>query len=121
LTAYFINQWELFSSQSRFFNTHYYWSADMTNWVEQGVMGGVFTQGSAQGTVITLVGPLIAPDGQLRIRLMPGSVVLQWVDRSWFLQTAGEVAGAYTNLPGATSPYTNPTVNAAQFFRLIKN
>jgi hypothetical protein len=31
------------------------------------------------------------------------------------------VAGVYTNMPGATSPYTNAITDAQQFFRLQEN
>ena len=57
----------------------------------------------------------------LNIRLIPGSVVLQW-EAPWFsLQAAPAAVGTYTNILGAVSPYTNPLVNVRQFFRLIGN
>jgi len=34
------------------------------------------------------------------------------------LPTAPAVTGSFTNLPAATSPYTNVTTSAQQFFRL---
>jgi len=37
------------------------------------------------------------------------------------LQSALVVSGPFTNLSGATSPYTNPITGEQQFFRLISN
>jgi len=37
------------------------------------------------------------------------------------LQSAPAVTGPFTNLPGATSPYTNPLTAPQQFFRLKGN
>jgi len=31
------------------------------------------------------------------------------------------ITGTFTNIPGATSPYTNSTMGMQQFFRLISN
>ncbi len=81
-------------------------------------MGG----NTGNGTVFQLaLAPAISLPGQLSIRLIPGKVVLQWTNASSSLQTAGQVVGTYTNVPGTTSPYTNPIVNVRQFFRLIGN
>jgi hypothetical protein len=47
-----------------------------------------------------------------------GGLVLQW-SNSFTLQTATNVSGAYTDLAGATSLYTNLFTNAPQrYFRL---
>jgi hypothetical protein len=57
----------------------------------------------------------------LRISLVnPTNVVLTWMNPGYSLQTAPEVTGTYTTIPGATSPYTNATTSGRQFFRLIK-
>jgi hypothetical protein len=37
------------------------------------------------------------------------------------LQSAPAVTGTFTNLPAATSPYTNALTAPQQFFRLISN
>jgi hypothetical protein len=37
------------------------------------------------------------------------------------LQSAPTVTGTYTNVPGATSPYTNAITGSQKFFRLIAN
>jgi uncharacterized repeat protein (TIGR03803 family) len=54
----------------------------------------------------------------LRIISIPGNVILSWPDPAFSLQSAAEVIGVYTNVPIATSPYTNPITGPQQFFRL---
>jgi hypothetical protein len=61
---------------------------------------------------LTIIGPT------LNILPGAGSLVLQW-NNGFTLQTATNVAGGYTDLTGATSPYTNMLSTASQqFFRL---
>jgi hypothetical protein len=48
-------------------------------------------------------------------------LLLNWNNAAFSLQTAPAVTGTYTNIPGATSPYTNPLTADKQFFRLIRN
>jgi len=47
--------------------------------------------------------------------------VLSWINAGFNLQTAAAVTGPFTNLPAATSPYTNPLAALQQFFRLYAN
>ncbi len=47
------------------------------------------------------------------------SLVLSWANPAFSLQAAPLVTGAYTNVPGATSPYTNLISGTQQFFRLV--
>ena len=54
----------------------------------------------------------------LGIELIGTNAVLTWSNPSFNLQAAPLVQGAYTNVPGATSPYTNPIVAPQQYFRL---
>lgn len=46
---------------------------------------------------------------------------LTWTNAGFSLQSAPTCTGTFTNLPGATSPFTNPITGAQQFFRLISN
>jgi uncharacterized repeat protein (TIGR03803 family) len=46
------------------------------------------------------------------------NLVLTWGNPGFSLQAASDVNGAFTNIPGATSPYTNPATGAQMFFRL---
>ena len=54
----------------------------------------------------------------LGIELTGTNTVLTWSNASFNLQAAPLINGAYTNVPGATSPYTNPIVAPQQYFRL---
>ncbi|HXR06515.1 MAG TPA: LamG-like jellyroll fold domain-containing protein [Candidatus Acidoferrum sp.] len=49
------------------------------------------------------------------------NVVVSWTDPTsqFSLQAAPAAGGTYTNVPGATSPYTHPTAGAPMFFQLI--
>jgi uncharacterized repeat protein (TIGR02543 family) len=48
--------------------------------------------------------------------LQGGQLRLEWVGGT--LQTTTNVAGPWSDMPGAVSPYLNPTTNPAQFFRV---
>jgi hypothetical protein len=55
------------------------------------------------------------------VQSLSNTIVLTWSDPGFALQAATEATGTYTNIPGATSPYTNAIVGPQQFFRLIGN
>jgi hypothetical protein len=49
-----------------------------------------------------------------------GTMVLSWTNNCAFaLQSAADVKGPYSEVPGASSPYTNTLSGSARFFRLI--
>jgi hypothetical protein len=56
----------------------------------------------------------------LNIQRLADKVVLSWTDTAFALQFAPAISGTFTNLPSATSPYTNTTSGGQQFFRLVK-
>jgi hypothetical protein len=56
----------------------------------------------------------------LSLQRRSNSVVLSWTDSSFVLQSAPVPTGVFTNVPGASSPYTNPITGKANFFRLKK-
>jgi hypothetical protein len=60
--------------------------------------------------------PAAAP---LNIAATGNNVTLTWTNAAFTLQAAPNVTGAYTNVPGATSPYVVPASGAARFFRLV--
>ena len=71
------------------------------------------------GTVFALPTPAVVAPIPLAIVLQGSHVTLSWSNASFFLQSATNVASIYfTNVPGATSPYTNAITNKQQFFRL---
>jgi hypothetical protein len=49
-----------------------------------------------------------------------GRLMFNWNDPAFALQAAPVVQGPYTNLPGATSPWSVPSTGAQRFFRLKK-
>jgi hypothetical protein len=57
----------------------------------------------------------------LGIQRLGGGAVLTWSNAAFVLQSAAAVEGAYSNVPGATSPYTNPIAGPQRFFRLKAN
>lgn len=74
--------------------------------------------GFGPGTVFKL--DLSAPIA-LSIQSLGSAVVLSWANSAFTLQAAPVVNGLYTNIPAATSPYTNPIAGGQQFFRLNGN
>ncbi len=55
----------------------------------------------------------------LTIAKSGNDVTLTWANPAFTLQAAPVVTGTYTNVTGATSPYTIPASGTARFFRLI--
>ena len=63
----------------------------------------------------------VPPPPTLTLSLAGSSnVVLTWANAGYNLQSAPEVTGTYTTIPGATSPYTNAIIGGSRFFRLIQ-
>lgn len=54
----------------------------------------------------------------LNIERSGDQVTLTWSNPAFGLQAAPTVSGTYTNIPGATSPYSVPTEDAQRYFRL---
>ncbi len=65
---------------------------------------------------VVTAAPAPAP---LNIASSGSNVTLTWTNSAFTLQAAPNVTGTYTNVAGATSPYTVPASGAARFFRLI--
>jgi hypothetical protein len=87
--------------------------------------GNVFVSGlSWNGTnqdALTIKYSTSVPPPRLDFQLLNNQLVLSWTDAEFNLQTASAVTGTFTNLPGATSPFTNALTGPQQFFRLIGN
>ncbi len=68
---------------------------------------------------------VVLPAPNIQLIQGPGgnatNVVLSWSDAALSLQSATNVAGPYTTLTGATSPYTNNIAIPQMFFRLQAN
>jgi hypothetical protein len=48
-------------------------------------------------------------------------VVLTWTNSAYVLQGSPLITGTYTNILGATSPYTNTITWSQKYFRLVAN
>jgi len=81
-----------------------------------GTTEGGGSSGVGSGTVFKL--DLAIP---VTIRSQSNAVVLTWADAAFTLQAGPTVMGIYTNIPGATSPYTNVISGNQRFFRLVEN
>jgi hypothetical protein len=64
--------------------------------------------------------PVLSPP-PLGIQRVDKGILLSWTNAAFGLQSAPTVTGTYTNLPGATSPFTSPISETKQFFRLKAN
>ena len=72
---------------------------------------------SGNGTVFKLAPLVVGPP--LAITTLGTSVVLSWSNSPGFiLQSAPSLSDTFTNITGATNPYTNPIAGAQQFYRL---
>ena len=58
------------------------------------------------------------PPPRLDFQLLSNQLVLSWTNAGFSLQSAPVVTGTFTNIPAATSPYTNALTAPQQFFRL---
>jgi uncharacterized repeat protein (TIGR03803 family) len=78
--------------------------------------GGAYGDGTAFSLSSTVPIPL-------NIQLNGASVILSWNDPAslFSLQSAPTLTGQFTNIPGATSPYTISIPGAQRFFQLIGN
>jgi uncharacterized delta-60 repeat protein len=88
------------------------------------LVGGDFgaINGVSQVYVARLLGgPLAVPPISLNIQKASNQVLVSWTNGAFSLQSAPFVIGTYTNVPGATSPYTNPITGSQQYFRLKVN
>ena len=88
--------------------------------------GNVFVTGQSTGTngtynIGTIKYSSSVPPPRLDFQTLNNQLVLSWTNAGFNLQSAPTLTGPFTNLPVATSPYTNPLTAPQQFFRLIGN
>jgi hypothetical protein len=80
------------------------------------IANGIVDMGAFEVLTVGVLAP------QLTIIRSGASVILTWPTNAAFsLQSAAFVTGAFTNVPGATSPYTNFMTGPQQYFRLQLN
>jgi hypothetical protein len=87
--------------------------------------GNVFVTGESMGSVgffdYVTIKYSVAQSIPLNIQKVENQLVLSWTNASFSLQSASAISGTFTNVPGATSPYTNFISGLQQYFRLISN
>ena len=89
--------------------------------------GNIFVTGSSPGTnfvndVLTIkYSTALTLPIPLNAQRFDHELVLTWESAAFTLQTAPAIGEAFTNIPGATSPFTNIMSGPQQFFRLISN
>jgi len=89
--------------------------------------GNVFVTGHSEivgnnSAIVTIkYSSSLPPPVHLDFQKLNKELVLSWNNAGFNLQTAPALTGAFTNILGATSPYTNAPTSAQQFFRLIGN
>ena len=91
--------------------------------------GNVFVTGISSSTnsypdrydFVTIKYSSSIPSAHLDFQKLNNQLVLSWTNGNFSLQSAPFVPGTFTNVPGATSPYTNSFSAPRQFFRLIGN
>jgi len=76
--------------------------------------GGIFDSGTLFKLELSLPVSLTAQP-------LGDAIILTWSNPAFALQAAPSVAGTYTNISGATSPYTNVISGTQKFFRLVGN
>jgi hypothetical protein len=63
---------------------------------------------------------LAFPRPDLRIARSGSTVILSWTNSTYALQACSTTTGTFTNIPSATSPYTNSLLSSRRFYRLAK-
>ena len=82
--------------------------------------GNVFVNGVSigDGYMVTIKYSSSIPLPRLDFQKLDNALVLSWTNAGFHLQSAPAVTGQFADILGATSPYTNITTGAQQFFRL---
>lgn len=84
-----------------------------------GSSGNMSIDGLKVATSFSEVFTSVAPVAEaLQYQVIGSDIVLSWTSPSFSLQAAPLVSGTYTNIPGATSPYTTSMTGAQRYFRL---
>jgi Beta-propeller repeat len=85
--------------------------------------GNVFVTGYSLGVsdydFLTIKYASSIPRPRLEFQSAGGLLVLNWTNPVFNLQFASTAGGSFTNIVGATSPYTNGTVGVQRYFRLV--
>ncbi len=85
--------------------------------------GNAFITGAAFDGILNQYFTIEYPAATIQPVILQGQwlnqhMVLSWTNFGFNLQSAPAITSTFTNVPGATSPYTNASALAQQFFRL---
>jgi uncharacterized repeat protein (TIGR03803 family) len=81
-------------------------------------IGGSGGVGTVYGFILAASAPVPIP---LIYQVTGDLVILSWSDPRFSLQSTVSLGVPFSDVPGATSPYTFSSTNAQQFFRLVAN
>jgi uncharacterized repeat protein (TIGR03803 family) len=84
---------------------------------QSGDGGGIYGGGTVFALTVSMnmsLSPI-----PLNLQLNVPNLVLTWANPAFFLQTASGIAGPWTTVPGAATPYNAPVTDPMQFFRLV--
>jgi hypothetical protein len=89
-------------------------------------LGNVYVTGSSIGdsydyATIKYSAQTAVTSIPLDIQRLGNAVVLSWTNAAFGLQSAPGITGNFTNITGATSPFTNPISGLQKYFRLKAN
>ena len=84
-------------------------------------VGNVIIAGITGADAQFLTIKYVAGGPWLSIERQGGSVVLSWTNAAFGLQSSPSLGDTFTNISGATSPYTNPVSGSQRYFRLKAN
>ena len=82
------------------------------------VTGYSFSNGTNSHWVTIKYSSSVPPPVHLDFQLLNNQLVLSWTNAGFNLQSAPAIIGPFTNISGATSPYTSALSGPQQFFRL---
>jgi hypothetical protein len=77
------------------------------------------TNGYADIVLLKYSTTLVSPP--LQIQRTANPMVLSWANTLFSLQSATSLSSTFTNIPGATSPYSNSLAGSPRYFRLRAN
>jgi len=82
------------------------------------IRGNVFVAGSSTGVGAVTIKYSSSVQPRLDIQSFSNQVVLSWNTPGFSLLAAPTIMGTFTNIAGATSPYTNSANGSERYFRL---
>jgi hypothetical protein len=124
-----------FSGGGTYYETVEYSGDGTLLWTNRSSVGGVLRAMALDGNGGLVLTGYSSPPGEdyltikyslpqppwLLFQKENNQLILSWTNAAFALQAAPTLAGTFTNIPGAASPFTNTAIGAQRFFRLISN